>query len=237
MSKLSIGLIGVIELMEESRIDVDTFFDRIRQNLIDLISRELTDLGSARVQINTWIRFRIENENEIIDRVRLPFNSRTADIFQGSDLNDIVNGMFAHMKTQIKNPALANSRFRLDELLFMDINFYQLNLTRGSSYLPLPDWVSRKDGVINPKNEIDEECFKWAVTAALHHEEIKSHPERISNPRRFEDNYDWSEVEFPLSIKGINEFEKKNDVIVNVLGVEEKKAYILTGKKYDNQRK
>ena len=31
-------------------MDVDTFFDRIRQNLIDLMSRELTDLGSARVQ-------------------------------------------------------------------------------------------------------------------------------------------------------------------------------------------
>ena len=27
------------------------------------------------------------------------------DIFQGSDLNKIVNGMFAHMKTQIGNPA------------------------------------------------------------------------------------------------------------------------------------
>ena len=33
-----------------SRMDVHTFFDRIRQNLIDLISRELTDLNSARVQ-------------------------------------------------------------------------------------------------------------------------------------------------------------------------------------------
>ena len=40
---------------------------------------------------------------------------------------------------------------------------------------------SEQKAVINPKNENDEECFKWAVTAALHHEEIKSHPERISN--------------------------------------------------------
>ena len=72
------------------------------------------------------------------------------DIFQGSDLNEIVNEMFAHMKTQIENPALANSRFRFNELLFLDINFHQLNLTRGSFYLPLPDWVSRMGGVINP---------------------------------------------------------------------------------------
>ena len=85
------------------------------------------------------------------------------DIFQGSDFNEIVDGMFTHMKTQIENPALENSRLRFDDVLFMDINFYQLNLTQGSSYIPLPDWVSRKDRVINPKNESDEECFKWLL--------------------------------------------------------------------------
>ena len=42
-------------------MDVDSFFDRIRQNLIDLISRELTVLNSIRVQMTTWIRFRIDN--------------------------------------------------------------------------------------------------------------------------------------------------------------------------------
>ena len=120
----------------------------------------------------------------------------------------------------------------------MDINVHQLNLTPGTSYLPLPDWVSRKSGVINPKNESDEEeCFKCDVIAALHYVDIKSHPERTSNLRRFEDNYNWSGLEFPLSIKGISEFEMRNDVIVNVLRAEENKFYILRGKKYDHQKK
>ena len=74
------------------------------------------------------------------------------DIFQGGDLNEIVSGMFAHIRTQIENPALANSRFIFNEVLFLDINFHWLNISRSSSYLPLPDWVSRKGGIINPKN-------------------------------------------------------------------------------------
>ena len=45
------------------RSRMDTFFDRIRQNLIDLISRELTDFNSTMVQTTTWIRFRIEYED------------------------------------------------------------------------------------------------------------------------------------------------------------------------------
>ena len=60
----------------KSRMDVDTFFDWIKQNLINLISRELTDLNSTRVQMTTWIRFRIDYEDGIINRVRLPFKSR-----------------------------------------------------------------------------------------------------------------------------------------------------------------
>ena len=43
-----------------SRMDLNTFFDWIRQILIDLMSRELTGLGSARVQPIVWIRFEIE---------------------------------------------------------------------------------------------------------------------------------------------------------------------------------
>ena len=48
----------------------------------------------------------------------------------------------------------------------MDINFRRLNLTRGSSYVLLPDWLTKKKAMINPKNS-DMECFKWAVIAAM----------------------------------------------------------------------
>ena len=87
-------------------------------------------------------------------------------------MNEIVNEMFAHIKTQIENPALTNSRFVFDKVLFLDVSFYQLNLTRGSSYIPLPSCIANKLAVNNPKNENDEECFKWAVTAALNYKEI-----------------------------------------------------------------
>ena len=103
-----------------------------------------------------------EVEDGIIVSVRLPFNSRITDIFQVSDLNTLIEE-----KTQIENPALANSGFRFDEVLFMDINFHQLNLTRGSSYFPLPDQLANKRAIINPKKKRDKECFKWAIICSL----------------------------------------------------------------------
>ena len=64
--------------------------------------------------------------------------------------------MFADIKMQVENPAIANSRFVFDQVLFLDIKFHKLNLTQGSSNLPLPDWTSSKKAVINPKNEKDK---------------------------------------------------------------------------------
>ena len=129
------------------------------------------------------------------------------------------------MKAQIENPVLLNSRFRFDEALFLDANFHRLNLTRGSSYLPLPDWLAGKKAIINPQND-NEECFKWAVITALEWKDIKSHPECMSNLRKFADNYSWSGLEFPVSIKDIREFEINNNISVNVLAIEGRDIYI-----------
>ena len=222
-------------------MDIDIFFDRIGQNLIDLMNRELTDLGSARVQTTAWIRFIQSLEDDFgnvieVDRVDNAFNSRMTEIVQGSDLNEIVNEMLTHMKMQIENPALANSRFVFDEVLFLDVSFYQLNLTRGSSYILQPSCIVSKRAVINPKNENDKECFKWAVTAALHHKEIGKNPQCISNIIRYTNNYNWSRLEFPVAINKINEFEKNNNISVKVLGVKGQKPYICRKTKYNDQR-
>ena len=144
---------------------------------------------------------------------------------RGSDLDQIVDGMIAHMKTQIENSALLNSRFRFDEVLFLNINFHWLNLTRGSSYIPLPDWLARKKVIINPQND-HEECFKRAVITALKWTDIKSNPERVSNLRKFADNYNWSGLKFPVSTKDIGAFETNNNISVSVLAVEGRHIYI-----------
>ena len=135
--------------------------------------------GAVRTQTTTGIRFRKDDE-----LVELAFNSRMMNVYNLSDPGEIVNEMIAHMKQQIENPALLNSRFVFNEVLYIDIDFHQLNLTRGLSYLPLPKWLAHKKAIINPHNE-DQECFEWAVIVALRWEEIDSHPERISKLTRF----------------------------------------------------
>ena len=157
------------------------------------------------------------------ERIELAFNSLMTSVYRGSEPDQIVDGMIASMKFQIENPALLNSRFVFDEFLYLDVNFHQLNLMRGSSYLPLPDWLASKKAIVNPHND-DEECFKWSVIAA-ENAGMKD-PQRVSNLSKFIDNYDWSGLEFPVSTKDIGKFETRNNISVNVLAVEGRDIYI-----------
>ena len=193
------------------KMDVETLFSRIGGTLINLIAKEVKTRTSAKIQTTVWIRFTWPGATEWpLDIIDLAFNSLMASVYRGSNLKKIVNEMFTHMRFQIENPALLNSRFVFDEVLFLDVNFHPLNLTRGSSYLPLPDYIAKRKAVINPQNG-DEKCFKWAIIAADKWMDIHSHPEQVMNLREFADNYDWSGSEFPVSIKDIGKFEANNN--------------------------
>ena len=133
--------------IDGNKTDPDTFFRIIRNLLIDMLRKE-SRTGAVRSQTTTWIRFRKDDE-----LIELAFNSRMMNVYNLSDIGEIVDEMIAHMREQIENPALANSRFIFDEVLHIDTDFHQLNLTRGSSYIPLPDLFAHKKAIINPKNE------------------------------------------------------------------------------------
>ena len=145
--------------------------------------------------------------------------------------------MITHMAQQIENPALKDSKFVFNEVIHMNIDFHRLNLTRGSSYIPLPDQLSKKKAIINPENS-DMECFKWAVIAASRWEEIDNNPERISKLRKYEEDFDWDGIKFPASTRDIKRFESRNEITINILAFENKKVYIFRkGKEYNRVAK
>ena len=67
----------------------------------------------------------------------------------------------------------------------------------------------KEKAVINPKNS-DEQCFKWTVITALHHEEISNNQEHVSKLKLFGDQYNWQGLEFPMALQKITRFEKNN---------------------------
>ena len=70
----------------------DTFLNRIRSFLIDLLKKE-SRTGAVRSQTTTWIRFRKDRELD-----ELALNSRMTNVYNLSDMDEIVNEIIAHIK-------------------------------------------------------------------------------------------------------------------------------------------
>ena len=97
--------------------------------------------------------------------------------------------------------------------------------------IELPKWTKSKKAVINAQNK-DEECFKWAVIATLHHEEIKKDRQRISRLRPYENQHHWKGLEFPVSIKKFDKFEENSPgIAVKVLFSKNKSQNIYTARR------
>ena len=65
-------------------------------------------------------------------------------------------------------------------------------------------------------------------------EEIDRDHQTISKLRRYEDDFDWTGIKFPASIRDIKRFESKNEITINILAFETKKVYICRkGKEYN----
>ena len=65
------------------------------------------------------------------------------------------------------------SGFTHDSVGLLYYHFQGIDIRRGESYIMSPDWIGSKKATINPKNEKDNECFKWSIIAELNYNKIK----------------------------------------------------------------
>ena len=64
--------------------------------------------------MTTWIKFTKDDEE-----VDLGSNSKMTDFFIGRDFKQLIDGVINHKKEQTENPALLDSKFIFNEVLFL----------------------------------------------------------------------------------------------------------------------
>ena len=107
---------------------------------------------------------------------------------------------------------------------------------RGSSYIPLPDWIMRKKAIVNIRNT-DEKCFLWCVLRYLHPRD--KNDIRLTDLKQYENELNIKGISFPVRIKDIPRFESLNPSLpgINVFSVNEtNKFYPLRMAQRDPQK-
>ena len=148
--------------------------------------------------------------------------SDNIEIMNGIETNDIANELFKsflnryqkNLEMKMKGSSFV---FKSIDLLYQKL--HKISLNRSESYIDPPDWIKNKKATLNPKNK-DNECFKYAITVVLNHEEIKKDPQRISKIKSFINKYNWKDIEFPSHPKDWKKIEQNDKTIAhNILYV------------------
>ena len=104
--------------------------------------------------------------------------------------------------------------------MVIDLLYYSLHKTRlrrGKSYIKSPEWLRNKRATTNPQNEDDNNCFQFAVTVAVNHQNNENHLERISNIKPFINQYNWEDIDIPLHQKDRKTGKSFNKIIIQLL--------------------
>ena len=120
-----------------------------------------------------------------------------------------------------------SSEWYFKEVVHLEIHTVDCNPMRGSSYIPLPDWIMRKKAIVNIRNT-DEKCFLWCVLRYLHPRE--KNDVRLTDLKQYENDLNTKGIDYPVQLRDISKFENLNPALpgINVFsGNENNKFYPL----------
>ena len=86
--------------------------------------------------------------------------------------------------------------------------------------MEIPTCIKYTRTCVNVKTD-DNQLFKWAVLAALH---PMHNGYRLTPYKKFENELDFRGIEFPVRLSQIPQFEKQNDISIDVYSLQDYKS-------------
>ena len=153
------------------------------------------------------------------------FNSKADLILNNTDIQASLQISKQHILNIISQWVSEGSGWTVESIESHYLNIANYSPLKGSSYIDLPPEIKNPKSLINIKNE-DNECFRWCHIRHLNPQ--KKDPQRIKKiDKKFVEKLDYSNIEFPVTVKQINKIEKQNNIRINLFGYEEKQKFPL----------
>ena len=95
------------------------------------------------------------------------FLSGTHINIESTDIDNLIKSCWDSIDAHIEAYTEKGSGWYFKEVDKLEIHTAEYNPTKGSSYIPLPDWISNKKAIVNIKNK-DEKCFLWCKLRYLY---------------------------------------------------------------------
>ena len=155
------------------------------------------------------------------------FNSNTHINIQSTDVKEILKNVILTINEKLNKYQQNGSGWYFKEIIHLEIHTVNYDPMKGSSYIPLPDWIMRKKAIVSLRNK-DNKCFIWSILRYLHPRQKNDC--RLADLKKYEKDLNTKGITFPVKIKDISKFENLNPDIpgINVFSVDyDKKFYPL----------
>ena len=212
-------------------IDVRSFLQRVRGNITSILG------NNRRTKVKLILTCNMEKPSILGEIIIEPsgFHSNIEVNLDGTDEDELYITMTERI---IENMAamqqVEGSGWRFHSIIRLELHTVSYNPLRGETWVALPKELANKGAIINPKNK-DNKCFLWSVLRALNPKEKNS--ERIDKKlKEKEYTLNMEEIEYPVSLKNIDKFERQNPSIsITVFGYESKRVYPLRNSNNTNR--
>ena len=133
------------------------------------------------------------------------FRSGTHINLKSTDVEKLINKCIKKIIEQLEIYVKNGSGWYFNEVVQLEIHIVEFNPAKGSTYIPLPDWISNKKAIVNIKNK-DQKRFLWCALRYLHPKERDE--ERLTGLKKYEFSLNTKGITFPMKLKDITKFEK-----------------------------
>ena len=172
--------------------------------LSDLINEnKAVENNSNELKIQTNINVNLASSKDTGEICTIFMWSDNEEIRLGNETDDSIKRLINSFLNNYQKEEIIlrnRSNFVFGSVDLLSYHIHKTSLRRGNSYIKSPEWILNKRATINPKNH-DNKCFEYYIAIALHHQQIRSHPKRMSNNDFFSYMYNWKGIEFPDGIK------------------------------------
>ena len=141
------------------------------------------------------------------------FHSFSLTNTKSDDVDNLIQLSYDVIDGVIEAYEQNGSGWYFKEVVQLEIHTVEYNPTKGSSYIPLPDWISNKKAIVNIQNK-DEKCFLWRILRYLHPKERDE--ERVKDLKKYEFSLNTKGITFPMKLKDITKFEKLNSSLLGI---------------------
>ncbi|KAJ8665809.1 hypothetical protein QAD02_007471 [Eretmocerus hayati] len=203
--------------------------------IVDNLKNLIREFRSLKADLTFHAYFSLNNGKRSLKHFRVPYQSflKTTNVEKWFDqaIKIILERMHDFNEME--------SGWALEEIVDIKTNIVKTNPIKGSSFIPTPEYIRKKNAVFNIRCRRND-CFACSVVAGLRPCIKKSaqQNERSSYPTWKHMLINFGDIEFPVSLEDIPEFERLNPrICVYVYQCDEEKEQVYLVYESENKKK